>query len=113
MLGPLAYEVVRVRVTGCLHRKSAVPHLGRNMLLPNRAWFDPTPLAGHEWIDVDPAEPHAANALALAGTIILPASFPSTRARIDACGFHVTPLDISELQKAASGLTSCSLLVYT
>ncbi len=113
ILAPLDYEVIAVPVTGCLHLKSAVTHLGRNMLLANRAWFDPTPLAGHEWIDVDPAEPHAANALALAGTIILPASFPSTRARIEACGFHVTPLDISELQKAESGLTCSSLLFET
>jgi dimethylargininase len=110
ILAPHGYEVVAVPVTGCLHLKSAVTHLGRNTLLANRAWFDTAPLAGHEWIDVDPAEPHAANALALAGTIIFPASFPRTRARIEARGFHVTPLDISELQKAESGLTCSSLL---
>src|SRR5437867_8898819 len=67
-------------------------------------------LAGHEWIDVDPAEPHAANALALGGTVIFPASFPRTRARIESCGFSVTSIDISELQKAESGLTCSSLL---
>ncbi|HEY6267612.1 MAG TPA: arginine deiminase family protein [Candidatus Acidoferrum sp.] len=110
ILAPHGYEVIAVPVTGCLHLKSAVTYLGRNTLLANRAWFDATPLPGHEWIDVDPAEPHAANALALAGTIILPASFPRTRARIEARGFHVTPLDISELQKAESGLTCSSLL---
>ena len=110
ILAPHKYEVLAVPVTGCLHLKSAVTHLGRNTLLANRAWFDATPLAGHEWIDVDPAEPHAANALALAGTIMFPASFPRTRARIEAGGFHVTPIDISELQKAESGLTCSSLL---
>ena len=110
ILAPHNYEVIAVPVTGCLHLKSAVTHLGRNTLLANRAWFDTTPLAGHEWIDVDPAEPHAANALALAGTIIFPASFPRTRARIEARGFRVSPLDISELQKAESGLTCSSLL---
>ncbi|PYU42086.1 MAG: hypothetical protein DMG54_17515 [Acidobacteria bacterium] len=105
-------EVIAVPVNGCLHLKSALTHLGGNQLLANRAWFDTTALAGHEWIDVDPAEPHAANALALAGTIIFPASFPRTRARIEACGLHVTPVDISELQKAESGLT-CSSLIFT
>ena len=110
ILAPHHYEVIAVPVTGCLHLKSAVTHLGGNTLLANRAWFDAAPLSGHEWIDVDPAEPHAANGLALAGTIILPASFPRTRARIEARGFHVTPLDISELQKAESGLTCSSLL---
>jgi len=104
------YQVVSVPVTGCLHLKSAVTHLGRNTLLANRAWFDANALAGYEWIDVDPAEPHAANALTLGGTVIVPASFPLTRARIEARGFHVTPLDISELQKAESGFTCSSLL---
>ena len=111
ILVPHHYEVIPVRVTGCLHLKSAVTCLGRQTLLANRAWFDPAPFSGCEWIDVDPAEPHAANALALGNTVIFPASFPRTRARVEAQGFDVTPLDISELQKAESGLT-CSSLIF-
>ncbi len=111
ILAPHNYEVIPVPVTGCLHLKSAVTLLGGGTLLANRAWFDTTPLADYECIDVDPAEPHAANALALGATVIFPASFPRTRARIEARGFHVTPLDISELQKAESGLT-CSCLLF-
>jgi dimethylargininase len=110
LVAPHNYEVTVAPVTGCLHLKSAVTHLGRNTLLANRAWFDAAPLAGYEWIDVDPAEPHSANALALGTTIIFPASFPRTRARLEARSFSVTPLDISELQKAESGLTCSSLL---
>jgi dimethylargininase len=104
------YEVIAVPVTGCLHLKSAVTHIGGNTLLANRAWFDAAPFAAYDWIDVEPAEPHAANALAFAGTIIFPASFPRTHARLKAQGFHVTAIDISELQKAESGLTCSSLL---
>jgi dimethylargininase len=111
LLTPHNYEVIAVPVTGCLHLKSAVTYLGRNTLLANRSWFDSAPLVGYDWIDVDPAEPHAGNALALGGTIVFPASFPRTRARMEARGFHVTPLDISELQKAESGLT-CSSLIF-
>jgi dimethylargininase len=110
IVGPHNYDVVAVPVTGCLHLKSAVTYLGRDTLLANRAWFDATPFASYDWIDVAPEEPHAANALALAHTVIFAASFPRTRARIESRGFHVTPLDISELQKAESGLTCSSLL---
>ena len=110
ILAPYSYQVVSVAVTGCLHLKSAVTYVGRNTLLANRAWFDSKPFAGFEWIDVAPEEPHAANALAIAGTVIFPASFPRTRARLEARSFHVTALDISELQKAESGLTCSSLL---
>jgi dimethylargininase len=112
ILAPYQYKVVPVPVTGCLHLKSAVTYIGRNTLLANRRWFDTTPLAAFQWIDVDPSETHAANALAIADTVIFPASFPKTRARIEATGFHVTPIDISELQKAESGLT-CSSLIFT
>jgi len=121
ILGPHGYEVIGVEVTGCLHLKSAVTYIGRRQvsgsratfatLLANRAWFNTEPFTGFEWIDVDPTESHAANALALGNTIIFPESFPHTRARIEAAGFHVTQLDISELQKAESGLT-CSSLIF-
>ena len=110
ILRPHGYEVLPVSVTGCLHLKSAVTWIADNTLLANRAWFDTKPFAGYDWIDVDPAEPHAANALALGGTVILPASFPKTRGRIGSLDFRVTTLDISELQKAESGLTCSSLL---
>jgi len=110
ILAPYGYEVVTVEVTGCLHLKSAVTYIGRNTLLANRGWFDTTPFSGFEWIDVAPEEPHAANALMIGGTVIFPASFSRTRARLEARGFHITPLDISELQKAESGLTCSSLL---
>jgi dimethylargininase len=110
ILAPYGYEVISVEVTGCLHLKSAVTCLGRNTLLANRPWFDTKPFSAFEWIDVAPQEPHAANALAIYDTVIFPASFTRTRARIEQAGFHVTPLDISELQKAESGLTCSSLL---
>jgi dimethylargininase len=119
ILAPHNYKVIPVAVTGCLHLKSAVTYIGTPgtastpALLANRQWFDTTPFANFQWIDVDPSEPHAANALALADTVIFPASFPKTRARIESAAFHVTPIDISELQKAESGLTCSSLLFQT
>jgi dimethylargininase len=111
ILAPHNYEVVPVPVSGCLHLKSAVTFLGHDTLLANRSWFDSAPLARYKFIDVDEGEPHAANALALGGTVVFPASFPRTRARIEAAGFQVTTLNISELQKAEAGLT-CSSLIF-
>jgi dimethylargininase len=111
ILEPYGYEVSTVPVTGCLHLKSAVTYLGGDTLLANKSWFDTTSLASYNMIEVDPTEPHAANALAVGNTVILPASFPRTRAAVEAAGFQVAALDISELQKAESGLT-CSSLVF-
>jgi len=104
------YEVIAVPVTGCLHLKSAVTVLDDHTLLANRAWFESSLMNDYVWVNVDPAEPHAGNALAISDTVVFPASFPRTRARIEARGLRVMPIDISELQRAESGLTCSSLL---
>jgi dimethylargininase len=110
ILDHFGYELTAVPVAGCLHLKSAVTSLGRNTLLGNRAWIDARRMQGFEWVDVDATEPHAANALTIGDRVMFPDSFPKTRAIMEARGFNVLPLDISELQKAESGLTCSSLL---
>jgi dimethylargininase len=110
VLDHYGYELTAVPVTGCLHLKSAVTVLRGNTLLANRNWMDWKRMQGFEWVDVDPAETHAGNVLAIGDSVIAAASFPKTVAAIEAREFKVIPLDISELQKAESGLTCSSLL---
>ena len=110
IVGAYGYQVTAVPVTGCLHLKSAVTYLGKNTLLGDRAWFDWNRLEGFDWVDVHPAEPHAGNALQIGEEVIFPASFARTAALISEKGFKLELLDISELQKAESGLTCSSLL---
>lgn len=104
------YELTAVPVTGCLHLKSAVTFLGNNTLLGNRGWFDWRRLEGFGWVDVHPSEAHAGNALQIGASVMFPASFPRTAAIIKEKGFRLESIDISELQKAESGLTCSSLL---
>ena len=110
IVGAYGYELTAVPVTGCLHLKSAVTFLGKNTVLGNRTWFDWNRLQGFEWIDVHSAEPHAGNALQTGEMVIFPAAFQRTAALITQKGFKLELLDISELQKAESGLTCSSLL---
>jgi dimethylargininase len=108
--GTYGYDVTAVPVTGCLHLKSAVTYLGKNTLLANRGWFTWKRMESFEWIDVQPTEPHAGNALVIQDTVVFPASFPLTAELIKQKGFQVELLDISELQKAESALTCSNLL---
>ena len=108
--GTYGYELTAVPVSGCLHLKSAVTLLGANILLGNRSWFDWNKMAGFEWVDAHPTEPHSANALQIGDAVVFPAAFPRTAELIREQGFTVELLDISELQKAESGLTCSSLL---
>ncbi len=110
IVSAFGHELTAVPVTGCLHLKSAVTFLGRNTLLANRAWFDSNRFEGFEWVDVHPAEPHAGNALQIGDCVMYPASFQETATLISQKGFKLELLDISELQKAESGLTCSSLL---
>jgi dimethylargininase len=108
---PSGYEVVPVRVPGCLHLKSAVTALDEGTLLANRAWLDTAPLKAFRVVDVAPEEPGAANVLRVRGAIWAHPGFPRTLDRLDREGYRVTPVDISEFLKAEAALTCKSLLL--
>ena len=110
-LAPFGYEVVPVTVHGSLHLKSAVTALDGGTLLANRGWIDMSPLRGFDIVDVAPGEPWAANVLAVAGRLVAHAGFPRTRERLEARGYAVQPVDVSEFLKAEAGVT-CKSIVY-
>lgn len=105
------YTIRDVGVTGCLHLKSAVTALPDARLLINRQWIDGDGFAGMAAVDVDAAEPAAANALSIAGALIYPAAFPRTRQRLERLGYRVRVVDLSEFAKAEGAVTCCSLIV--
>ena len=111
LLEPHGYEVVPVSVRGVLHLKSAITHVGGTQFLVNRDLIDPAPFAGYDLIDVDPAEPDAANALLVHDAVLFPAAFPRTQRRLQSAGKNVITLDASELAKAEGALTCCSVIV--
>ena len=110
LLGPYGYQVHSIEVKGCLHLKSACSYIGNNTILVNPSWIDVEPLAEFNLLDVPEDEPAAANALLLNDVVIMPASFPKTRALLKTRGFHVRTIDLSELQKAEAGVTCTSLI---
>ena len=111
IVAPYGYDVEVVKVNGCLHLKSAVSLVGEGTLLINRSWVDVNSLGGpREFIDIDPDEPYAANALLVGDELIYPQSFPRTRLRLENEGIGVRVVDVSELQKAEGALTCCSLI---
>jgi dimethylargininase len=110
LFSPFGYAVEGVPITGCLHLKSAVTCVADGVVLVNPAWVDPR-VFGARWIEVDPAEPAAANALRIGGAVIHAARHGRTRARLEREGFRVVPVDVSELEKAEGAVTCCSVLV--
>ena len=104
------YQVQSVEVRGCLHLKSACSYIGHDTVLVNRSLIDAERFRGFELVDVPDEEPAAANALLVQDVVIIPASFPKTRALLEQRGFRVQTIDLSELQKAEAGVTCTSLI---
>ena len=118
-IAPFGFTVIPVPVGGCLHLKSAVTALrdlppgggSRLPLLINPAWIERDAFDGFDLIEVDPAEPAAANVLAVNGFVIAADEHPRTRARLEQRGFAVLPVPAGELAKAEGGVTCCSVLI--
>jgi dimethylargininase len=104
------FSVETVETTKCLHLKSAVSEVAPDLLLINPDWVSRSAFGACELIDVDDKEPHAANALRVGSSVIYPSSFPRTMEKLVQRGINVTPVDVSELQKAEGAVTCCSLI---
>lgn len=109
---PHGYSVIPVRVTGCLHLKSAVCALDEMTVLVNKMWVDTKPFDGLRLVEVPAAEPFGANILRLPGAVVVSSAFPETAEVIRGLGHRVVTVDVSELHKAESGVT-CMSLVFT
>jgi len=110
LLEPWGYEVVPVAVRGCLHLKTAVTAVGDHTVLAHRPWVESSALAEVEIVDVDPAEPFAANALRIGDTVLVARRFPRTGVRLLDEGFDVRTVAADELAKAEGGLTCASVV---
>ena len=109
------FSVQPVSMGPCLHLKSAVTWLGadaadRACVLMNPAWIDTAPFAEFDRMEIDPAEPWAANTLRLGKHLLVSAAYPRTNATLAARGYDLRVLDVSELQKAEAALTCMSLI---
>lgn len=111
LLQPFGYSVQGMPIHGCLHLKSAVTEVADGVLLIQPEWIDASQFAQYTIILVDPAEPHAANALRVGSGLIYPSCFPRTLARLHDSGIVPLLVDVAELQKAEGAVTCCSLLL--
>ena len=116
LLAPHGFEVIGVPITGCLHLKSAAVWLpGRDgasgSILLNPQWVDARAFSGFDVIEIDPAEPDAANVVAIGACVICADAHPATRRRLEAYGVLTLSVPAGELAKAEGGLTCGSIVL--
>ena len=109
-LSPHDYVVRAVPVHGCLHLKSAATQVAVDTILCNPRWVDPAVFAPLHVLEVDGAEPYAANGLLIDSQVVYPTAFPATRRRLAERRIALTLVDVSEMQKAEGAVTCCSLV---
>jgi dimethylargininase len=107
------YSVRPVKLSGCLHLKSAVTQVAQDVVLLNSAWVDRSSFRRLQQIEVHPGEPFAANALLIGETVIYSATYDETRQRLEKNGVSVHLVEVDELQKAEGGVTCCNILIPT
>jgi dimethylargininase len=110
-LMPYGYAVCGVTLRDCLHLKSAVTAIGDDLLLLNPVWISRDVFRGYRFIDVDPDEPMAANALRIGDVVIYPKAFPRTAERLARQGLTIRTVDASEVAKAEGAVTCCSVII--
>lgn len=112
---PFGIEVVEARLGACLHLKTGATFAGTDGAGTPVLLHDPRAADAAQFVQVEPfavdlAEPAAANAVRAGDHLILPAGNPRTAERLRNRGFNVVEIDVSELQKAESGVTCMSLI---
>ena len=111
LLSEFRYSATGVSLHDCLHLKSAVSRVDDSTVLINKNWLDTHHFENYRLIEVDPEEPFAANCLPVRESIIYPTAFPKTGARLEAAGYKLVQVDVSELAKAEGAVTCCSLII--
>jgi dimethylargininase len=92
-----------------LHLKSGLSYLEQNHLLISGEFINHPAFADFQKIEVDPDESYAANSLWVNSTVLVPAGFPLTLAKIKQAGYQTLSLDVSEFRKLDGGLSCLSL----
>jgi len=111
LVSPYGYAMRPVKVSACLHLKSAVTRVAEDVILLNPAWVDSSSFKDMQQIEVHPGEPFAANALWIGEHVIYSGTYDETRRRLEENGINVHLVETDELQKAEGGVTCCSILI--
>lgn len=110
IINPKGYEVIGVKIWDTLHLKSVCTYVGKGCILLEEGHFDEKIFSQYDIIIVPEEEAYAANCLVVNGKVLLPKGFPKTKPLIEAKGFSVIEMEMSEIEKADGALTCLSII---
>ena len=98
-----------VEIHGMLHLKTGLSYLENNTLVASGDMLHEPEFAAFNIIALHAEESSAANCIWVNGTVIVSMGCPRTQQQIEAAGYPVIPVDVSEFQKLDGGLSCLSL----
>ena len=109
-LAPYGYNVIAVPMQGALHLKSVCTALDDETVVADPRHVDAEFLSKYRIVEVPSDESPAANVLRINGTVCIHAGFHKTIDLLQARGYQLNTVDISEFLKAEAGLTCMSII---
>jgi dimethylargininase len=103
-------DLVDIRgVNGILHLKSGIAYLGEGRLALIDALAGHSAFRSYEAIRLEPQENYAANCVRVNDYVLTAAGYPHFHGLLEAMGYQLLVLDMSEYQKMDGGLSCLSL----
>jgi dimethylargininase len=103
------YSGSMLPISESLHLKSSVSYLEDNNLVVTGELCDKAEFAEFKHIRIEEAERYAANSVWINDRVLVPTGFPRSAEMIQALGYTVIELDVSEFRKLDGGLSCLSL----
>lgn len=111
ILEPREIRVEPIRVNKFLHLLTAATYVGNNTLLALKEFAGHPAFAEFDILRVSKGDAYAADALGIGENVVLPAGYPRVEKELQARGFRVLAVPMSEFEKADGGVT-CLALVW-
>ncbi len=109
ILAKHGYSGETVAMREMLHLKTGLAYLEDGILLTAGEFVTHPVFAGFKRIEIDLADAYSANCIWVNGTVLVPAGYPATKAKIEAAGLKTLEVDTSEFRKLDGGLSCLSL----
>jgi dimethylargininase len=109
ILNKYGYTVSNVKMKKFLHLKTGLAYLKNNNLLTAGEFIDRPGFETFNRIVIDDSESYAANCIWVNNVVLVPMGYPRTKAAIEALGYKILAVDVSEFKKLDGGLSCLSL----
>ncbi len=109
LLQAYGYSGSMVTISEALHLKSSVSYLEKHNLVVTGELCDMAEFSEFKQLRIEAAERYAANCVWINNRVLVPAGYPQSTGMIQALGYTVIELDVSEFRKLDGGLSCLSL----